>query len=495
MELVTMESGSFTQGSPPSEADRGSDEDQREVRISQPFSIGKYPVTRGQWTRFATERRYRTEAEDGTSGGYGWDGQKLTQRRDFTWRNPGFPQTNDHPVTLVTWNDAQAFTKWLGGRTGKQCALPTEAQWEYACRAGTTTPWPTGSNAAAADAWAWHKGNAANTTHPVGKKSANAWGVSDMGGQVWEWCQDWYGPYPQGAATDPLQTNDRLSDKPRRVLRGGSFLKDANGARSAARYRNDARSRNADNGFRVVVLERSPAAPAAPPQPGPSPSPVPAERDDSTLTPGNVSVPAPVTRPPAPVQPFPWPSVSSEKKGSGFPRWLGIMLAIFGAVMLWKFIRSRIGRGGVSPVPFPHSPPVPPNVSDRPSVRLAPDGFWIRGNYTLGTPVFWQYQVGGQTSRGQTGFLPGPDGMFVFTGGTPDSAEAWLENQSPGGPSFVTVNTPDESYSTGGAAGMLYGGLRRDQDRDRERAEEERRREAERARQESRPSRGYPSAY
>jgi formylglycine-generating enzyme required for sulfatase activity len=259
LEMILVQHGTFQQGSPRTESKRGEDETQRQVTLTHDFYIGKCPVTCLQYDAFVSATHYRTEAESGPSGGFGWDGTTLKQDKRFSWRNPGFDQSDEQPVTIVAYADAQEFCNWVSKKTGRRLDVPTEAQWEYACRAGATTAWHNGDDETRASEIAWCKPLAQNTTHAVRSSKANTWGIF-ICGNVYEWCRDWYAPYSNGPVTDPEQTNKNLSDKPRRVLRGGSWSREARYTRSAARYRNDPGSRNADNGFRVMTL----AEPAAP---------------------------------------------------------------------------------------------------------------------------------------------------------------------------------------------------------------------------------------
>lgn len=421
LEAVRIEAGSFQQGLPANVVGRNDDETQRKVTLTRPFFLGKFPVTRGQFARFVEETRFRTDAETGTSGGFGWDGAKLVQRKDFTWKNPGFPQTDAHPVTIVTYKDAEAFTRWLSRKSGRTFALPSEAQWEYAALAGGKP---------ASDAW--HKDNSAGSTHPVGEKSVNAWGVGDMLGNVWEWCEDWYAPYNPGDATDPIQRNQNLSDKPRRVLRGGSWLREPKFCRPAARYRNDALSRNADNGFRVMTFDME-ARSVAPP-PVPAKPPIALEAPDVAAH----SAPHFETHPVAP---------EPERRSM---RWL-LAIPIVGVFMVFAFMvfraiaRAFSGNGG-SGVGSGFA--AASRLSGAPlRVRLGEDGFWIVGDgITAGALIACSYMVNGNSEKKTVRYEPGPDGQFVFTGSRPTNVSV---STSSGGSSDST-----SSRRFGNAIGM-----------------------------------------
>lgn len=364
LSLVRVPANTFSMGSRPDEPGRKDDEVAHEVILPQDFYIGVTPVTRGQFTRFVTETGYRTEAEKGTSGGHGWNGTELVQDPRYTWKDPGFPQTDDHPVVLVTYDDALAFTRWLSRKTGRNVTLPTEAQWEYAARGNASTPWFAAQTSDEALALGWFRENAGGGTHPVKQRPPNGFGLHDVAGSVWEWCLDWYGPYPTHSEINPMVASPPAGETPRRVLRGGSWLTSVDKSRAAARYRNTPGSRNADNGFRVVVDGAAAAIVAS-------------ETD------------------------------AGDSGGAGLG-WLALVggLGVTGtafAVRNWRRRQQSPGRSLLS-------------------VRTVPDGFWIDRPLRAGTRVRWSARLGGMVHTGQSEATGGP--LFVYTGRLPENVKA-----------------------------------------------------------------------
>ena len=157
--------------------------------------------------------------------------------------------TSQLPVEQVSWNEAVAFCGKLSEQEGVEYRLPTEAEWEYACRAGTTTAYSFGNDASGLGEYAWHDGNSGNTTHPVGGLKPNAWGLYDMHGNVYEWCQDWHAPYGnEKVVSDPTGPESGT----RRVLRGGAFTFLPKNVRAANRYFTQPGYRPTNAGFRLA---------------------------------------------------------------------------------------------------------------------------------------------------------------------------------------------------------------------------------------------------
>ncbi len=248
MKMVLLPAGEFMMGSPESEADRSKDEGpQHRVRITRPFYLGQYPVTLGEFVTFYHDANYKLEMERDNKGDYGLDSDKPSEKRPWA---AGFENGNDHPVVFLTWNDAVAFCEWMTKKEGKEYRLPTEAEWEYACRAGSTTRYCFGDSESELGDYAWYTANSDHKTHPVGQKRANAFGLYDVHGNVWQWCADWYGSdyYAASPAADPTGPSSGSS----RVLRGGSWLFRPNDDRSANRLRFTPVNRLISKGFRVA---------------------------------------------------------------------------------------------------------------------------------------------------------------------------------------------------------------------------------------------------
>ncbi len=235
------------------------------ARISRPFLLGACEVTVGQFRAFVAEAKYKPEAEQSGKGGTGFvEGGKKgfivlpdKEVRDakYGWDRPGFALSDLHPVSNVTLRDAQEFCRWLGSKEKKAYRLPTEAEWEYACRAGTLTAWSGGDQFGfKGNGGMWTAYNSKRTTHPVGQMPANPFGLFDMHGNVAEMCSDFFDPeyYRVAPADDPQGPPDAGKGT---VVRGGAYHQSATQARSASRSSTTVMNPGAPSvqiGFRVV---------------------------------------------------------------------------------------------------------------------------------------------------------------------------------------------------------------------------------------------------
>ncbi|HKI21617.1 MAG TPA: SUMF1/EgtB/PvdO family nonheme iron enzyme, partial [Isosphaeraceae bacterium] len=270
--LKLIPAGEFQMGSANGDDQANADErPQHRVRITKPFYLGVTEVTRGQFRVFVDDTGYKTEAEKDGKGGYGWNEEtkNYDQNPRYTWQNPGFARTDEHPVVNVSWNDAQAFIGWLSRKEDKTFRLPTEAEWEYACRAGTTSRYFYGDDSeglaavgnvadgTAKETYPGWKTIAARDgyvyTAPVGRFQANAFGLFDMHGNACEWCQDAYdGEYYRQSPVDDPPGPSRAS---RRVFRGGSWRSIPRFCRSAYRFWFETAFRNDLLGFRLALVQ------------------------------------------------------------------------------------------------------------------------------------------------------------------------------------------------------------------------------------------------
>jgi len=220
MKFVLIPAGTFMMGSPGAEVGREGDEVPHKVTITRAFYLQTTPVTQGQWER-------------------------------VTGNNPSrFKDAGDKcPVEKICWDEAQQFIEKLNKMEGTdKYRFPTEAEWEYACRAGGAERFCFGDEEGKLGEYAWYRGNSGKRTHPVGNKKANAWGLYDMHGNVWEWCQDCYGDYPAGPVTDPKGSPSCEF----RVSRGGSWFDNASDIRSAHRGWGWPSNRVNNLGFRLA---------------------------------------------------------------------------------------------------------------------------------------------------------------------------------------------------------------------------------------------------
>jgi len=240
MTFVHVPPGAFVMGSPVHEPGRADDEIEHEVTLTRGFYLLATPVTQGLW-----------KAVMGT--------------------NPSCFKGDDLlPVETVSWHQCQEFLNRLNREGSERYRLPTEAEWEYACRAGTSTPFAGGeimelfcASDPNLDAMGWYCGNSGRRSRPVGQKKPNAWGLYDMQGNVCEWCQDWYGEYSADAKVDPLGAPSGSG----RVIRGGSWFSNAKNCRSASRFYWSPASGADFLGFRLVKESKNGARNLKAPQP------------------------------------------------------------------------------------------------------------------------------------------------------------------------------------------------------------------------------------
>jgi len=261
-EMVVVPAGKFTMGSSAEEkswaASHGgnlasvADESPQHVVSLRSYALGKYDVTRGEYAAFVRETGYPP------GDGCGPDSFKWNKQAGVGWQNPGFSQTERDPVVCVSWQDARAYVSWLNGKVRQSVStpgdgpyrLPSESEWEYAARAGTTTRFWWGDDDASAGDHAWYKGNSGGQTHPVGSKPSNSFGLYDMAGNVWQWTEDCYADSYADAPTDGSASE--VGNACLRVDRGASWLYPAWLLRPAVRERNPAGYRDVIMGFRLA---------------------------------------------------------------------------------------------------------------------------------------------------------------------------------------------------------------------------------------------------
>ena len=285
LRLVTLPAGRALVGSPESDTEAQPDEmPQHWGEITTPFSIGVFEVTVGQFRKFVKETGYQTAAERENMGfSFNPKSKRLEPKAGSSWLSTGFKQTDDHPVINVAYEDAIAFCNWLSTREQLTYRLPTELEWEYACRAGTETRWNCGDTVESLRdycnlcdstlqatypfaTWSVEWSDGFPFTAPVGTFRPNAFGLYDMHGNVFEWCADFW---PEvGYDGQKLRLSEDPPPEGARITRGGSFLSLTTFTRSADRVCLQPQIRNCIVGFRVVRTEKEP-------NPGPNPASVP----------------------------------------------------------------------------------------------------------------------------------------------------------------------------------------------------------------------------
>jgi formylglycine-generating enzyme required for sulfatase activity len=270
MDLVLIPAGSFTMDSVEFTNREEIFMPRHPVTISNAFYLGKYHVTVGQFKQFVAAENYQTQGErQAKSERAKWP--KGGEGNNNLWNTPRFSQTDDHPVVSVSWNDAKAFCAWLSKKSGGTVRLPTEAEWEYSCRAGSTTRYYFGEDSEKLEEYAWFTGEMrkdgtrmpmTDGTRPVGGKKPNGFGLYDMHGNACQWCEDWWqnGPHPYfrtvvvdptGPGNPSVQPGNTSGD---RVWRGSSFNSTPPWCRTGFRGFQYSERGDRTVGFRVVLV-------------------------------------------------------------------------------------------------------------------------------------------------------------------------------------------------------------------------------------------------
>jgi formylglycine-generating enzyme required for sulfatase activity len=254
--MVVLPPGRFEMGSPPGEPEHeGNESPLHEVTIARPFAVGRFEVTLGEFKSFVRASGHRPASGCSTN-----ESDVVSHRSDRDYLNPGLAQTDLHPVVCLSWDDAMAYAEWLSRRTGGRYRLLSEAEWEYAARAGSSAPFPWGAKVTTDQAnydgqYVYDHGPPGlrrKTSLPVGSFPPNAFGLHDMAGNVWEWVMDCLHMDYAGAPADgsPWLGDDETCRS--RIRRGGSWDGYAKSVRSANRYWNRTSFRSNYDGFRVA---------------------------------------------------------------------------------------------------------------------------------------------------------------------------------------------------------------------------------------------------
>lgn len=244
-EMLSITGGEFQMGSPENEPKRYDNERQHQVRVED-FRLSKTEIRVKEFQQFVTETGYLTEAEEG-NGCFLWSDGKMEKKANSGWRAPGFEVQEEYPVVCVTIQDALAYTKWLSKKTGKNFRLPTEAEWEYACRGGRVGEAYCGSSNPTLVSW--YGDNSDSSIHPVAQKAANAFGLHDMSGNVWEWtCSE----YDRNYGDKETQCVDPGDEQIEVTVRSGSWSSFSGKVRAAFRFGYPGHYRFDNLGFRIA---------------------------------------------------------------------------------------------------------------------------------------------------------------------------------------------------------------------------------------------------